>query len=219
MRHGVIHAVTVGGTIAREQADQTMFVMEANANYEPGDELTISYGDHRSSYNFFVYSGFIPRGQTYGDFVNLNVVDPKGDVRAELYGCVGVDGRPQRHWLDKVVKVRKGGNVLDVLRDISRALEKHMASWPTGYETDMKKLADMTTYGSLYAALSYRTRFKALYSRLRTNVQAALQAGNANDLQYSAPEDRNNECYKYKRRRFNDQDWAMDWMDVQLSAS
>ena len=39
------------------KGDPTMFVMEANQDYKPGDELTISYGDHRSSYNFFVYSG------------------------------------------------------------------------------------------------------------------------------------------------------------------
>ena len=39
------------------KGDPTMFVMEANQDYQPGQELTISYGDHRSAYNFFVYSG------------------------------------------------------------------------------------------------------------------------------------------------------------------
>jgi hypothetical protein len=37
-----------------------MFNFYANADVEVGDELMISYGDYRSSYNFLLYCGFIP---------------------------------------------------------------------------------------------------------------------------------------------------------------
>jgi len=46
-----------------------MFAFEANEDLKKGDELTISYGDFRSSFNFVLYCGFIPQGQHYGDYV------------------------------------------------------------------------------------------------------------------------------------------------------
>jgi hypothetical protein len=43
-----------------DKTEPTMFNFYANADVEVGDELMISYGDYRSSYNFLLYCGFIP---------------------------------------------------------------------------------------------------------------------------------------------------------------
>lgn len=191
-----------------------MFVMEANAGYRPDDEITISYGDHRSMFNFFVYSGFTPRGQTYGDFIAVKVVDAYGHHDASAWGCIGVDGRPQRTWLHMIASraSNTGGmeHVAKVLLDAARA---HVATWPTGYNEDMKELAAEGSYGYKWAALSYRTRFKSIYNRLDANVVSALAANDWTKPKYSTPEDRNNECYHH-RRHFTNFDYAMDHVEI-----
>ena len=56
-------------SIGTDSKEPTMFAFEANEDLKKGDELTISYGDFRSSFNFVLYCGFIPQGQHYGDYV------------------------------------------------------------------------------------------------------------------------------------------------------
>lgn len=193
--------------------DPTMFVLEANGDYTEDAELTISYGDRRSSFNFFVYSGFTPRGQTYGDFIAIKVSKADSGVDDALWGCIGVDGRPQPKYLDKLLE--KLGGMEQVFTALLAATETHMASWPTNYNADMKSLAELTTYDSLWAATGFRARYKSIYERLHANLKAAIAAGDFAVPKYTSREDKNSECYRHYQR-FTNSEYAMDHMPITL---
>lgn len=193
--------------------DPTMYVLEANGNYNPDDELTISYGDHRSAFNFFVYSGFTPRGQTFGDFISVKVINSDGGTNAAMWGCIGVDGRPQSKYMTKLAE--HTGSPEAAYKKLLQATVEHMATWPSTYDQDMKSLADMTTYDSLWAATGFRARFKSVYQRLHDNLKSAIAAGDFVNPKYSTREDKNNECYRHYQR-FTNYDYSMDHMNLEL---
>mmetsp|Transcript_35759 Transcript_35759/g.93523 ORF Transcript_35759/g.93523 Transcript_35759/m.93523 type:complete len:498 (+) Transcript_35759:144-1637(+) len=193
-------------------SDPSMFVMEANRDYTADQELTISYGDRRSSFNFFVYSGFTPRGQTYGDFIAVQVTGFDGSVQ-DTWGCIGVDGRPQATWVKQLQTANPALSSRGFFETFLHAAEKHIAGWPTDVNADAKQMAALSTYGSLWAALNYRIRYKSIYTKLRDNLKAALAGADLSLPQYTSKVDKNNECYRH-RRGWSNYDYAMDHMHM-----
>jgi hypothetical protein len=57
---------------------------------------------------------------------------------------------------------------------------------------------------------------KSIYAKLRENLEVAIKTGDETHPAFTHPEDKNNECYKYEKRSFNNQEFSMDWLPVTI---
>lgn len=74
-----------------------------------------------------IFSGFVPRGQTWGDYVAVGFADSQGG--ASLFGCIGVDGRPQLEYLAMLKKKLPASTAIDVLRKLSVGVKRLINAW------------------------------------------------------------------------------------------
>jgi len=177
-----------------DSKEPTMFAFEANEDLKKGDELTISYGDFRSSFNFVLYCGFIPQGQHYGDYVGLRVDN-------EVYGFIGWDGRPSSRFIRKLAahlaerdepvgqedahkdkgKEQSASSHDQALRLLLPHIKKLVSSQKPPWQADqasLDKYTDDLGYNE-WVKLTVRTRFKSILHRLMENIEAKIKPSGA----------------------------------------
>jgi len=157
----------------RMQNDPTNYFFEANRNTPEGQEVMISYGDKRASYNFMLFCGFIPFGQTYGDFVHITVTYRQLKEK-DLHVAVGVDGDLDNNFVDELSEKFDNDRKL-ALEFMLHKISAFLENLPTTYANDLVALNDLPEGNyQKWATLTYRTRFKRIYNHLVDNLKANI---------------------------------------------
>eukprot|EP00040_Diaphanoeca_grandis_P019155 m.100937 g.100937 ORF g.100937 m.100937 type:complete len:474 (+) comp27290_c0_seq1:97-1518(+) len=200
----------------RIPADPTNYVFEANRNTPEGGEIMISYGDKRASYNFMLFCGFIPFGQTYGDFVHI-VVRTSDDI--DIHVAIGVDGRLDEKFIKELKSNAFDGDRKTTLEYMLAQVTIFLESLPTTYANDLVALNELPSGNyKMWATLTYRTRFKGVYSHLQDNLKSMLADDDHHHTRNVHKIDKHNQAYVSNSYddRSSHLDYAMDILYLQL---
>lgn len=195
------------------KGDPSAYTFSANRDAAKGQEIMISYGDHRASYNFFMYCGFIPFGQTYGDYNGLVILRNGVSV---LEVAIGNDGRVNEKFLNAFA-AEAGVSKTEAVEMLLEEMNARLAAYPTSYADDLEAYGAQGLEYKTWATLTYRTRFKRIYWRFAENL-AALAANGVDIRHQSHDPDDDSASRKINRKKKvrKAAEFALDEFQIEL---
>ena len=157
--------------------------------------------------------GFIPFGQTYGDFNGLVVY--RGD-EVKLEAAIGNDGRVNKRFLDALAGEMKV-EAVEAAQLLLNAVTKLLASHPTAYGDDLTAFSRQDLEYREWGTLAFRTRFKRIYTRFQENLKCMLDTGMDTQRQKHA-EDTDNKAYTINAKELvkGAAEFALDELRIDL---